>query len=109
MGTNFSKHAFPHKMGIRIKWEQFWNLNARQYELHNQNVLNYFEKKRKMKDLLIINLGMESTKPINQQWNRITEFLGCPNVSKPLPIHNSANAKRANQIDFFPKNYTIKW
>ena len=103
--TNFSKHAKPRI----VEWEQFWMLSARQYELHNQNVINYFSQRQRLDDLLIINLAKESKKPINEQWFRITDFLGCDNVTKALPTKNRAKDRSANQIDFFPKDYMIRW
>eukprot|EP01084_Bolivina_argentea_P306740 530097_1 len=96
------------KFGVFVSWEEFWMLIARQYELHNQNVIQYFTQRDRLHDLLIINLGIESQKmPYSEQWYKITKFLGCANITdESLPQKNIANDE---QIDFFPKDYQIEW
>ena len=91
---------------LHLRLYDFWMLNARNYELHNQHVIEYFTKRGRLNDLLVINLVEESKKNVNEQWYKITDFLGCPNMNGSLPKKNSAGNK---QIDFFPKDFTINW
>ena len=56
----------------------------------------------------MINLAEEYKKtPFSEQYYKITNFLGCPNITN-LPMVQ-ANAAKQNQIDFFPKDHVINW
>ena len=83
--TNVSQYLNPKWVGIKTTWEEFWMLNARNYEIHTRNVIDYFTKQGRLDDLLVINLGQESKKNESEQWYKITEFLGCGNMSAELP------------------------
>eukprot|EP01083_Nonionella_stella_P095044 266746_1 len=104
---DYTNHTV-HPRGIEVKWETFWMLNARQYEMHNRNVIEYFTKRNRLKDLLILNVAQESKKnTFSEQWFKITNFLQCDNITdRSIPHHNQAVRK---QMDFFPKNYSIQW
>ena len=96
-------------------WKDFWMITARGYEMHNQNVMDYFRAKGRLDDLLVLNLMEESKKmPFSEQWFKITQFLGCPNVTeKGLPHANTAQTSElknhVKQMDFFPSNFVIHW
>jgi len=89
--TNFTMSAGL--MGVQYSWKDFWTMNARNYETHNRKVQEYFKKRGRLKDLLVINLAEESRKEgLSEQWWKITNFLGCPNVTnKPLPRENAGD------------------
>ena len=116
--TNFtSAETLPGWPSVERSWTNYWTLDARNYEIHNSKVIEYFKKRGRLKDLLVINLGEQSKKwPYSEQWYPITDFLGCSNITdKPLTRKNSATEKVKDnkwmkyQIEFFPKDYMIHY
>eukprot|EP01083_Nonionella_stella_P021341 59212_1 len=104
---DYTNHT-QHPKGMYMKWETFWMITARQYELHNKNVIEYFTKRNRLKDLLVMNVAVESRKKrLSERWYKLTKFLQCDNVTDIAFPHNNMAGRR--QMDFFPKNYTIHW
>eukprot|EP01083_Nonionella_stella_P021342 59214_1 len=75
---DYTNHT-QHPKGMRhTRWKTFWMITARQYELHNKNVIQYFTKKDRLNDLLIMNVAMESRKKrSSERWYKLTKFLQC--------------------------------
>ena len=105
---NVTQYLGKTPAGCSLSWKAWAMMTARNHQRHNQNVIDYFTKRGRLKDLLIIDLSKESKKNKNEQWYKITKFLGCSNISGPLPISNNAKSK-GYQIDYYPKDYIINW
>eukprot|EP01084_Bolivina_argentea_P304971 526783_1 len=101
----------------RMPAPDFANWLAMRYELHNERVIEYFNKSNRInKDLLILDMETiikQNTYTIGQQkvWKMIMEFLGCDDndefsIQTSFPHKNAAKVK---SCDILPEMYDLDW
>ncbi|ETO27746.1 hypothetical protein RFI_09386 [Reticulomyxa filosa] len=86
-------------------FKDYMMLIARRYELHNQNVVQYFQSRKQIHNLLVINLFDKSI----DHWSVLKNFLGCdfslPN-QKEFP---RSNVGEKVVSEFIPRDYPLNW
>lgn len=84
-------------------FQDYLMLTAKNYELHNKNVLAYFNQNEDyQKKLLVINFSEEEN-----PWLKICHFLDCPVPNTNFPIENTAPKNQIKSI--LPTNYDLNW
>eukprot|EP01083_Nonionella_stella_P133102 404669_1 len=107
LNSEMKQRVRANKWRVNATWQHTYMVLARRYEMHNQNVKQYFRSMDKLQDLLVIDVHNESKQEI--PYKRIVEFLGCDldqHKHVQLPKRNVHGHKQA---DFFPRNYTFDW
>eukprot|EP01083_Nonionella_stella_P019224 53407_1 len=89
---------------------------AMRYELHNQRVIDYFNKTNRLnKDLLVLDMeSMLKDKTMGQQktWQRLMDFLGCDDsdhFSEKTEFPHKNAGTLGELCTLLPRDYTLDW